>query len=385
MTATAAALGDWHILTCEYPPQVGGVSDYTFALASGLADSGHRVHVWCPAAEGQPPDAPGVVVHREWSGFTARDLRRVGGQLNAFERRRLFVQWVPHGFGYRSLNLGFALWLAWRAWILGDEMHVMVHEPFLRFSRRPRQAAAALVHRVMLALACSGAVRVWLSIPTWVDDVRPYVPRRTPVRWLPVPAPTLRDATLEETEDVRRRFASPRRPMVGHFGTFSPLITRLLEPAIDVLLQRSNASVLLVGRGGDMFRDSFVDSRPEAVSRVHATGVVERDALCRHLQACDLMIQPYPDGISARRTSALALMAHGVPIVTNHGRLTETFWREANAVTLIAEPDGRRVGEAAVEILHDLPQRERLARAARDLYDRMFDVRHAVAAVEAAS
>ncbi len=31
------ARGPWHIVTGEYPPQPGGVSDYTEAVARGLA------------------------------------------------------------------------------------------------------------------------------------------------------------------------------------------------------------------------------------------------------------------------------------------------------------------------------------------------------------
>jgi hypothetical protein len=38
----------WHLVTCEYPPQVGGVSDYSLAVATGLAAAGQTVHVWCP-------------------------------------------------------------------------------------------------------------------------------------------------------------------------------------------------------------------------------------------------------------------------------------------------------------------------------------------------
>jgi glycosyltransferase involved in cell wall biosynthesis len=205
------------------------------------------------------------------------------------------------------------------------------------------------------------------------------------VRWLPIPAPQLRDATADETGAVRHRFGTPGGPIVGHFGTFSPLVTPLLESALDVVLQSTAAAVLLIGRGGDRFRESFLATRPHAASRVHATGLLEPDAVCRYLQACDVMIQPYPDGISARRTSALALMAHGVPVVTNTGWLTETFWRETGAVALIAEPDGRRVGLAAVETLHDPPRRQRLAAAALAMYDSMFHVRHAIEAVEAGS
>ena len=47
----------WHIITGEYPPAPGGVSDYTEAVAAGLAAAGDEVHVWCPAASGLLPSA----------------------------------------------------------------------------------------------------------------------------------------------------------------------------------------------------------------------------------------------------------------------------------------------------------------------------------------
>ncbi len=39
---------DWQIVTGEYPPQPGGVSDYTRLVARGLAGAGDRVEVWAP-------------------------------------------------------------------------------------------------------------------------------------------------------------------------------------------------------------------------------------------------------------------------------------------------------------------------------------------------
>ena len=47
-------LDPWHIVTGEYPPARGGVSDYTFAIANGLASAGDEVNVWCPG----PPVVP---------------------------------------------------------------------------------------------------------------------------------------------------------------------------------------------------------------------------------------------------------------------------------------------------------------------------------------
>jgi hypothetical protein len=37
----------WRLVTGEYPPQHGGVGDYSAQLAAGLAREGHEVHVWC--------------------------------------------------------------------------------------------------------------------------------------------------------------------------------------------------------------------------------------------------------------------------------------------------------------------------------------------------
>src|SRR6267142_1069143 len=98
----------WHIITGEYPPQPGGVSDYTTTVAHALSEAGDEVHVWCPASVGSEQDNRGPRIHRDCGTFAWRDLRRLTKLLNAFTRpRRLLVQWVPHAFGCRALNVAF--------------------------------------------------------------------------------------------------------------------------------------------------------------------------------------------------------------------------------------------------------------------------------------
>src|SRR6185295_19114886 len=117
----------------EYPPQPGGVSDYTKLIANGLAAAGDEVHVWCPApedsetsdAENGTGDSGAVRVHRDFGRFAPADLRRAGQGLDKFPApRRLLVQWVPQGYGYRSLNLPFCLWLWHRARFIKDRVEV---------------------------------------------------------------------------------------------------------------------------------------------------------------------------------------------------------------------------------------------------------------------
>ena len=48
---TLRAVTAWNIITGEYPPQPGGVSDYTRLVAHGLADAGDEVCVYAPPAD----------------------------------------------------------------------------------------------------------------------------------------------------------------------------------------------------------------------------------------------------------------------------------------------------------------------------------------------
>jgi hypothetical protein len=368
----------WHLITGEYPPMVGGVSDYTFTMAAALG-SAAPVHVWCPPLPGQPPEAPGVTVHPIVRSFSPAGLRALGRALDRFEApRRLFVQWTPQSFGLRSLNIGVAAWLASRGTLRNDRVHLMVHEPYLSWSARPTHIVAAAAHRTMLWLAVRRAAHVWVSTNTWQALVRPFVPSRTAVEWLPVPAPLLPN---------RAELPAPTRRagVVGHFGMHSPLVTPLLEPAIDVVLEKSTANVLLVGRDSDVFLRRFLESRPAAAARVKATGTVDTDDLAPTLHKCDIVMQPYPDGVTTRRTSTLTLLSLGIAVVSNLGHLSEEFWKTSGAIALAPTPDGAAIGELTAALLADDGHRLALAADGAELYDARFSARHGVALLTAAA
>ena len=94
-----------------------------------------------------------------------------------------------------------------------------------------------------------------------------------------------------------------------------------------------------------------------------------------------LMLQPYPDGISSRRTSAMVALSHGRAIVTTAGWLTEPMWAEAGAAILAPVDDPHALAAAAATILFDVSQREAVGRRAAELYDARFHLRHSVAAL----
>jgi glycosyltransferase involved in cell wall biosynthesis len=374
----------WHILTSEYPPDVGGVSDYTRQVAEGLADGGDEVHVWCPHRAGSSVPTR-VHVHDELGAIRPADLKRLDRGLQEFAApRRLLVQWVPHGFGYHSMNVWFCLWLAKRAW-LGDHVELMVHEPYLEFRGPLRHRVMAGVHRLMTMVLLAASRHVWMSIPAWEERLRPYaLGRRLPMDWLPVPGCVASGETTA-ARALRRTYAADDQCLIGHFGSYGEAVATLLDARVSAILARDRRAVLLlIGAGSDRFRQSLVYRHAEFASRVHATSYVAPETLGDHIAACDMFVQPYPDGISSRRTSAMACLSHGKPVVTTRGHLTEPLWHGHDAVALVDVNDVDGFVNAAARLIDDDAGRQRLGANALRLYTHTFALPRVVATLRAA-
>jgi glycosyltransferase involved in cell wall biosynthesis len=147
-----------------------------------------------------------------------------------------------------------------------------------------------------------------------------------------------------------------------------------------LLCLRPELSALLIGRGGEAFAAELAKEHPNLAQRICATGELEQGSVSVHLQACDVFLQPYADGATSRRTSLMAALAHGKPIVTSQGRHTEPVWSQSGGVKLVANDSDEQI-RAVQALLEDTAARDRLGAAASALYDSRFDLRHTVAAL----
>lgn len=370
---------EWHLVTSEFPPDVCGVGDQSFLLARGLAEAGDEVHVYTKTTEMGPPEIPGVHVHQVFGNYGRRDLQRLGENLDRYPApRRLLVQWVPHGYGFRSLNLGLAHWLFRRGRTGDDDIELIVHEPGLGLrSRDGLHLFAAGIHRVMLALALRGSRRAWVTIPAWIRRARPYARRGLAIKWLPAssPVPVVEDA--RRVLAIRQQF-STAAGLIGIFGK-RPVADRGFErTVIEILRRRSDATILLMGSGSHDAVNALRIRHPQLSERIHATGTISSREVSLTIQACDVMLQLYPDGVNARRSSLLSSLSHGAAIVTNEGENTEAMWRESGAVVLVNEGDSEAVIRAVDDLLADPELRRRLADDARKLYASQFELSHVI-------
>jgi glycosyltransferase involved in cell wall biosynthesis len=380
---------DWHILTGEYPPQAGGVSDYTRLVAEGLAARGDSVTVLAPpcaasdpASAAAPLSEATVAVRRLPDRYGRESLRMLDDHLASSRApRRILVQYVPQAFGWKGANVLFCRWVNARA---SESIWVMFHEVAVPVARDQPIARSilGLATRGTAALLSRAAERAFVSIPAWEPQVRSLVPVSTSITWLPVPSAIDVADDAQGAEAIRRRWGGDR-PLVGHFGTYGELIFPLLRDVLARLVDRSACRVLLIGRGSETTAAEIASAMPRWHGRIHGTGALSAPDVSRHLAACDVAIQPYPDGVSSRRTSVMAAIAHGCAVATTEGKLSEPLWRESAAVALVPAGDADALATEVARLAADRDAAQSLGRRARVLYEQTFSLERTLAALTA--
>lgn len=318
---------NWVLITGAYPPDKGGLADYTSVLARELVRQGETVTVVTgPLATTAAPASADLRLVTLSDHFGWRGLADLNVLLAAVPApRRMFVQYVPQPFGprrssrFRGLPLTFTWWLRTQRPDL--PIWTMLHEAKITApagSTLPRKLLARVTEQ-MLRWTVSSSDRIFMAMQAWQPHVEGYLSPGQKLEFLPIPSNVATTIDKRESALTRDILLNGRvRTIVGHFGTFSSEVANLMEPLVRwSVAKHPDRQVLLVGDGSHEFAHRL---GPEAAGLVTTTGRLHADDVARHLSACDLMIQPFPDGASTRRGSIMAGLALGVPWSQTGGR-----------------------------------------------------------------
>jgi len=359
------------LLSGEFPPMQGGMGDYTKELGQALGSLGIEVHI-ITSVRGHSAPA-GLTVHpliRQWGwgcwGPIVRLVRQGQPQV-------LHIQYQTAAYGmHPAINF-----LPWRLGLLSDPPPLVATFHDLRVpylfpkAGRVRHWVTQAIARGCDALIATNqedesALQEWgLS-----DKVT-----RIPIGSNITPQPP----QGYDRHAWRMRWGiGAEAKLLGHFGFLntSKGVETLLR-ALKLLVEDGHDMHLLMVGGkvgsSDPTNMAYVQ-RMEALiaelglgERVHWTDFVPQSEVSAHLMATDMCVLPYRDGISFRRGSLLACLAHGCPIVSTRPRARIPELREGENV-LLAPPDdpatlARRVEDAA----GDANLHRRLGEAARRL------------------
>jgi hypothetical protein len=238
---------------------------------------------------------------------------------------------------------------------------LVVHEPYV-----PINSVRSLVmgswQRAQLAALLLLADARFASIEVWATKFG----RFRPVAHLPSGS-TLPTAGASR-ESVRSALGLDGSLVFATLSTGHPThLTAYVELALRRLAGRDGqppVAFLQLGAGS-----AHVDV-PSGI-RVEMPGRVDADRLAALLSSADILMTPFVDGVSTRRTSYLAGLQQGVAVVGTSGPLTDPMLT-GRGLELVPVGNPTAFAVRVDELAMDAQRRERVAVAGRNLFETEF-------------
>ncbi len=367
------------LITGEYPPDRGGVGDFTARLSQALAAAGHRVHVITartyPSSSGtnesEDPLAgrAHITVHRALGGWGWRCWRHILALADDLALDVLDVQ-----FQAAAYDMHPAINLAPRH---GAHPPLMVtfHDlkvPYL-FPK-----AGLLRWWVVRNLARRADAVVVTNLEDHLrlqDEIEAQKLHLIPIGSnIPVSPPVSYDRDSERA----RWGIAPNDVLLGYFGFLNESKGgQELIRALHVLAEEGVPAHLLKVGGkvgtSDPTNRAYADKVESLIAdlgltqRVHWTGYASPQQVSAALLATDVCVLPYRDGVSFRRGSLLACLAHGRAIVTTRPMVSLPQARNGETMLLVERRDPSALAEAVRRLTGDPDLQARLEGGARAL------------------
>ena len=341
----------------------GGVADHTWHLAKNLAEAGHDLTVVSSRDTYTKQPFKSLAAVNDWD-----DLGQLLIVLNEDvpPNAVLLWQYVPHMYGRGGVNKVLPkIWAAFRK--EGRDQIILAHEVRAPWGRRPNHWYYAWHHRRQWKAALRQATLVPISTERWLEDWSPrqpllrkkgfVMPSSSSIDPVPVPA----DHKLIWR---REQGLDPETKILAWFGTVSAL--KQLEWVLDAweTVNRAGVHTSFCVIGG-------TPSLPipgQLRSRYRALGYMPADEVSRALSAADLVALPFEDGVSERRTSMMAALAHGLPVVATSGHCTGSTLRAAQFMRLSPADKEQPFVQNVADLLRDDSTRHALAAAGAQAY-----------------
>lgn len=344
------------LITGEYPPDHGGVGDFTDQLAHALVDLGHQVHVITSSPQNSDPTS-GVL--------EPRDAAHPSSQPAQLTVHRSIEGW-RFGCWKQILKLSQDLKLdvldiqyQAAAYTMHPAINVVP-----RRQRRPPVVVTFHDLKVPYLFPKAGRLRWWVvrmlarradgAIVTNREDELKLSGLQSQISNLtriPIGSniPSVLPPGYDREAERSRRGIEPDDLLLGYFGFLNESKggEELIE-ALKLLVDQGLPAHLLKigGRVGtsDPTNRAYADRVDRLIvdfglkERVHWTGYVRPEQVSASLHATDVCVLPYRDGVSFRRGSLLACLAHGRAIITTRPAVPLPEIQD-NETMLLVEPE----------------------------------------------
>ena len=354
------------IITPRYPPDRCGVGDYTALLARHLARRGLAVTVITSRWVAPPTQALGVRVLPLIEGWGWAALPRLASAVRAGRYDVVHIQYQNEMY-QRSAAIA-ALPLALRAAAPRTPTVLTVHDYGTPWPRRLRlRAIAGPYGKLWFAAMLAASRRVVL---TNEQDAWRFTRQRP--RY---PIPAARYAVIPVGSNLPVANALPTHPdgllRVGYFGFVNPAkgVESLLDGFAWAYQRLAILRLIMVCALRD--EQPYHQEIRQKINTLGLEGVVtvtgelaDGDA-AGTLASCDMVALPFRDGLSLRRTTLVAALALGRPVISTRAAVPPAALHDGRDVLLAPPGDAAALGAAILDLAGDPARRAALGDSGR--------------------
>ncbi len=325
------------LITGEYPPMQGGVGDFTRELARALIELGHDVAVITSTQVDARAADPSIRIEAIVPKWTRACWPVIAEAARRLDLDVLNIQYEPAAY---TMQIGVNLFPWWYRRqpnpvpIVTTFHDLLVPYLFPRAGRLRWKVVEFLARRSHAVIVTNEEDRLTLANSNLQPPTSNLQSPNSNLHLVPIGSniPPVLPPDFSRDRERARWGAGANDWLVAYFGflNMSKGGVTLLRSIGLLVSDRLPARLLLIGgRTGssDPANTQYAAEVERALSslglRDHAqhTGYVDPAQVTAAMAAADAIALPYADGVSFRRGSLMAALAHGKAIVTTRPRV----------------------------------------------------------------
>ena len=359
------------LITGEYPPDQGGVGDFTHQLAQSLMELGHQIQVVTTKSSIPNPQSPipNLTVHRVVEGWRWGCWSQLLALAEELALDVLNVQYQAAAYGmHPAVNFVPRRQDCPPVVVTFHDLKV----PYLFPKAGPLrwQVVRLLARRADRAIVTNQ--EDYLQLETQIPSNR--------LSLIPIGSniPSAPPLGYDRDAERSRWGVGPDDLLLGYFGFLNESKGgEELMQTLALLVERGVPAHLLMigGRVGssDPSNQAYAERVENLIAslgldeRVHWSGYTRPETVSARLLTTDVCVLPYRDGVSFRRGTLHACLIHGRPVVTTRPAVELPQVQDGENM-LLAEPrDPDGLAKAVARLASDPALRARLETGAREL------------------
>jgi glycosyltransferase involved in cell wall biosynthesis len=348
-------------ITSKAPPHTCGVGDYTINLANHFKfrlnlNLNLVVETTCNS-QSEPTTILPIV--EDWSPASLQTLFTT---LKSSNVQTIILQYTCWSYSPKGLNLNLIPF--WQQCAKHFQTILVVHETYLPWSiKHPGTWTTSPRQKYLLQQLVQTSHQVFSGSEVYLQKIKQLTSHHQKLHYLPIPSNIPPDSlTPTQHQELKQQLhIPPHHHVLALFGCQESIRQDWLTK-LDRHLQKSNQLIhwLLLGNAQEI--------TSPLLNPIIRPGHLTPIQLSHHLQLADILLMPHRLGISAKRTTLMAALEHGIPVVGTDGYLTDAFFRNLSSIRLASDRHYPQFAAQVTQALAELPTLRNTAKITQAYY-----------------